>query len=330
MEPADFEKDDDYNFHIEFIAACANLRCDNYHIRRTDFQACKIIAGKIIAAIATTTAAVCGLVMLELFKVTNDAPTDSLMNRQIGLGVNAYTSFTQEPPKKFKTETERIVPAATDVPSDAFDENGKIKEEYVTSEIKMAYPEEHTVWDKLVVDGNLTLSDFSKFLQEKHSLKMNSWDFIYGRKEVESEGKVALGPVSASVFPPKPVLDYSLVPDLALAKGEATKQLMRNPKAKPLQQYIALWSDCVKTGTIPSGPADSGDTITGDTTLKEILNRMATKAQNELASKSIKEAAISALEGRKFWVIPGSDTPECSHAETFDDVTYLPAFKIML
>ena len=54
------EKDDDLNFHIEFITACANLRCDNYTIKRTEFHACKVIAGKIIAAIATTTAAVCG------------------------------------------------------------------------------------------------------------------------------------------------------------------------------------------------------------------------------------------------------------------------------
>ena len=44
MEPADFEKDDDLNFHIEFITAASNLRCDNYSIRRTDFQSCKIIA----------------------------------------------------------------------------------------------------------------------------------------------------------------------------------------------------------------------------------------------------------------------------------------------
>ena len=49
--PADFEKDDDGNFHIAFITAAANLRCDNYSIKRTDFHATKVIAGKIIAAV---------------------------------------------------------------------------------------------------------------------------------------------------------------------------------------------------------------------------------------------------------------------------------------
>ena len=56
-EVADFEKDDDLNFHISFVTSCANLRCDNYSLKRTDFHSCKVIAGKIIAAIATTTAA---------------------------------------------------------------------------------------------------------------------------------------------------------------------------------------------------------------------------------------------------------------------------------
>lgn len=34
--PAEFEKDDDDNFHIAFINACANLRAINYQIPVSD------------------------------------------------------------------------------------------------------------------------------------------------------------------------------------------------------------------------------------------------------------------------------------------------------
>jgi ubiquitin-activating enzyme E1 len=59
MSPAEFEKDDDANFHIDFITAASNLRASNYSIAGADSLQTKRIAGKIIPAIATTTAMVC-------------------------------------------------------------------------------------------------------------------------------------------------------------------------------------------------------------------------------------------------------------------------------
>lgn len=65
---AEFEKDDDLNWHIDFIHAASNLRARNYTIPESTHQKTKMIAGKIIPAIATTTAMITGCVTAEMYK----------------------------------------------------------------------------------------------------------------------------------------------------------------------------------------------------------------------------------------------------------------------
>lgn len=62
VSPLQFEKDDDSNGHVDFVTSASALRARMYAIEPADRLKTKRIAGKIIPAIATATAAVAGLV----------------------------------------------------------------------------------------------------------------------------------------------------------------------------------------------------------------------------------------------------------------------------
>ena len=67
LVPIDFDKDIDE--HMLFVTACSNLRALNYGIPTEDTHRSRAIAGRIIPAIATTTALVTGLICLEMYKI---------------------------------------------------------------------------------------------------------------------------------------------------------------------------------------------------------------------------------------------------------------------
>ncbi|XP_021348773.1 ubiquitin-like modifier-activating enzyme 6 isoform X2 [Mizuhopecten yessoensis] len=87
MMVAEFEKDDDNNSHIDFITAAANLRAAMYSIDSADRLKVKRIAGRIVPAIATTTAAVAGLVSIELIKTLDQLPIESYKNCFLNLAL---------------------------------------------------------------------------------------------------------------------------------------------------------------------------------------------------------------------------------------------------
>uniref|UniRef100_A0A1X7VSA6 E1 ubiquitin-activating enzyme n=1 Tax=Amphimedon queenslandica TaxID=400682 RepID=A0A1X7VSA6_AMPQE len=104
MTALDFEKDDDTNYHMDFIVACSNLRAGNYSIEPADYHKSKGIAGKIIPAIATTTSLVVGLVCLELYKLANgNKKIETYKNGFVNLALPffAFSEPMPAPKKKY-------------------------------------------------------------------------------------------------------------------------------------------------------------------------------------------------------------------------------------
>merc|ERR1712087_329474 len=104
LTPAEFEKDDDTNFHIAFISASANLRARNYNIAEVDFFKVKMIAGKIIPAIATTTAMATGLVSAELLKLVTlkSRKMEDFKNSFVNLALPLWVISEPHPPLQTK------------------------------------------------------------------------------------------------------------------------------------------------------------------------------------------------------------------------------------
>jgi len=146
LKSADFEKDDEKNHHIDIITSATNLRAWNYRIKETNAAHCRMIAGKIIPAIATTTACITGFIGLEVMKLCRKAELEAHRMVTINLAVNNISMELLPDPKKKKT--------------------GLDPETYMTMK---AIPEGFTCWDFVEInEPDVTLQQFLDAFKKAH------------------------------------------------------------------------------------------------------------------------------------------------------------------
>ncbi|KAL2631033.1 hypothetical protein R1flu_015719 [Riccia fluitans] len=90
LTPIDFQKDDERNFHAEFVATAASLRACNYGIPVSDKLQARFVGGKIIPGIITSTAVVGGLMCLELYKILQQKPLADHKHAYFNLAVPLF------------------------------------------------------------------------------------------------------------------------------------------------------------------------------------------------------------------------------------------------
>ena len=154
LYPISFDKDNDENQHINMIMSMSNLRAKNYQIQECDFLRTKEIAGNIIPAIASTTAAITGLSCLQIYNILQTDNIDYYRSTAFNLGISEFNFFIPE--------EKRLI-----------EDIQKTKE---TPEFKAIT--KFTVWDKIDLKGpNMKVNSIIDYFDKEYNVEIDNINY---------------------------------------------------------------------------------------------------------------------------------------------------------
>ena len=147
--PIEFDKENE--IHISIIHSFANLKANNFNIECCSILDTKLISGKIIPSIPTSTSTVGGFVSLQILNLIQTHDLSILRNSYFNLAVSLVNQLETDKVKYHKeNEIDPIL-------------NKPIK--YI--------PNGWTVWDKIEINKSMSCKDFIDFIKFEYNVNIN-------------------------------------------------------------------------------------------------------------------------------------------------------------
>jgi hypothetical protein len=246
LVPVDFEKDFDPNHHIDWITSATNMRSWNYYIEPSTKATCRMTAGRIIPAIATTTATITGFVQLEVFK--HALGLDHGTHRGVTLDL-AVNNFTLESLPDLSIKKDFIEKVEVPNPENEF------KKIIKNVQWRVLPAEGVSVWSKVVVaKGDLSFAGLIKEIETRFAGLRVETLFKKGLTDKEvKEGKgsnlwTAANPFAGQLAQMKTFFNNTKNP--ALGKQVEALQVSFDNHAKKvdsnvMQTYLAIYGPLI-------------------------------------------------------------------------------------
>ena len=197
IKEIEFEKDKLDDNCIKFMSSCSNLRARNYNIEECDEDTIMFIIGNIQPSLITSSAAISGLLCMQIFGLIQTHSTKYCLNGFLNL-INLNLQLYEPIKPKLIVDGQ--------------------KDKFLDVEIK-AIPHEFNIWDKLIIDGSKTCGELIIFFKNQYNvdlnyISINGIEIYYKRKtrkknfKKEEEEKIILSKKIETIFFEKAKFNY--------------------------------------------------------------------------------------------------------------------------